>query len=137
MLQDHAVEFLTKGQWLKTVSKYRGFQPPSSHARARRKRSRSQMPGWATLTIEAAGAHEKQTVFSKCRILDVSDEGLAVGSTRSIVPGTAVSIEFCTCRQHCSLSGRVLYCTVLQGLVRVAVKLEFRATDGNDEQAGL
>ena len=136
MLSAHAVQYVTKDKWLHALSTYREHDSPPSYARGRRKHLRFRMNGWATLTFESPDKPGAQTVCSGCQILDVSEEGMALLTSRKIAPDTAVCIELHVSGRSIWLSGRVVYHTGLAGSIRTGIQLHFDATDNPSKRSG-
>lgn len=128
-------QFLTKNQWLNVLSRQRASGWPSRFFLPRRKHSRYPVQALATLATASADGGEEKTFCKKYRVLDVSDDGLAIQSYRSIPPGTVLSIEIYLGGQTVLLSGTVVHSTGYPGSFRVGIKLEFAETDGESEGA--
>jgi len=126
---------LTRGQWFKVLSYYQGC-PVWPYRRERRSFERNRIPALVTLSFKSASNNEKQTVYSNCRVMDASTEGLAVCTIRKIVPGTLLSIEVKVGDRRFMLMGRVRHSTGFPGSsVRVGVLLEFAETAGDKEMS--
>lgn len=115
---------LTVHEWAKILSQHWLAGWPDQHHPQRRKQQRYPIPAVATLTTSSDNDSGVVTLCTKCPVLDACTEGIAIRPTKSIQPGTAVSIELHLGLRIIALKGKILRNIGFPGSYRTSILLD-------------
>ena len=120
--QDTKPQPITRDRWTEIVARH---ALPLRKPRLKRRHHRYHTLGSARLTFMMHSADREPPVERRCKVTQLSGEGLTLRSPERIPLRTQLAIELCLEELPCHVSGQVIHCTGTVGAYKVGVALRF------------